>query len=249
MQELGFVYGRTKETGRLPYNPSDMLKLYFYAYMNGICSSQKIERESGRNIEVMWLINRLEPDFKTMADFRKNDKEAIQKTFVKFSMICDELVLHGKEIVAEDESKFRASNNSNKYWMKKKIEKKREEYNQSAEKYVKLLDECDEKEERNQKPKKYTRKELEKRLDIIEQKVKKLEEIAILVEEADGDVSITDPDARKMKHLNGANEISHNVQIAVDDRNHMVVAVDVTSEAVDYGQFNNISLQAKKIRE
>jgi transposase len=246
MREIGFVYGETKETGRMPYNPGDMLKMYFYAYSNGICSSRKIERECSRNIELMWLIKRLEPDFKTIADFRKNNKEAIQKTFVKFSMICDELGLLGKEIVAEDGSKFRASNNSNKYWTKKKVENKREEYRKSAEKYVKLLDDCDKKEENNRKAKKYTRDELEKRLEIIERKIENLEEIAVLVEEADGDVSITDADARKMKHLNGANEISHNVQIAVDDKNHMVVAVDVTSDAVDYEQFNNISIQAKE---
>jgi len=245
MRELGYAYGETKETGRKPYNPSDMLKLYLYGYFNGIRSSRKLERECSRNIELMWLINSLKPDFKTIADFRKNNKQAIQKTFVKFSMICDELGLIGKEVVAVDGSKFRASNNSNKYWTRKKIADKCESYKESADKYIKLLDVCDT-DEGGHKTKRYTKKELEERLDRIQRKMERLEEIAIQAAESDGDVSLTDPDARMMKHLSGAHEISHNTQIAVDEKHNMVVAVDVTSDAVDYGQFNNISSQAKE---
>lgn len=243
--ELGFVYSETKDTGRKPYSPSDMLKLYLYGYFNGVRSSRKLERECTRNVELMWLIGCLKPDFKTIADFRKNNQEAIQKVFLKFSLICDELGLLGKEVVAIDGSKFRASNNSNAYWTKKKIADKREEYKQAAEKYTKLLDACDHEEEGSRKVKGYTRKDLEQRLDWIEHKANELEAVAPIVEKQ-GDVSITDPDARKMKHLNGANEISHNVQIAVDDKHHMVVAVDVTSQAVDYQQFYPISKQAKE---
>jgi transposase len=243
--ELGFIYSETKNTGRKPYAPSDMLKLYLYGYFNGIRSSRKLERECSRNIELMWLINSLKPDFKTIADFRKNNQEPIQKTFVQFSIICDELGLLGKEVVAVDGSKFRASNNSNAYWTKKKIEHKRKEYAKAAEKYTKLLEVCDREEEGSRAVKGYTRKDLEERLDWIQDKTNQLEAIAPIVEE-EGDVSITDPDARKMKHLNGANEISHNVQIAVDDKHHMVVAVDVTSQAVDYKQFHPMSKQAKE---
>jgi len=136
MIELGFTYGETKETGRKPYNPSDMLKLYLYGYFNGIRSSRKLERECSRNVELMWLINCLKPDFKTIADFRKNNQEPIQQVFLKFSMICDELGLLGKEVVAIDGSKFRASNNSNAYWTKKKLEDKHKEYATAAEKYI-----------------------------------------------------------------------------------------------------------------
>lgn len=245
MIELGFAYSETKETGRKPYNPSDMLKLYLYGYFNGIRSSRKLERECSRNVELMWLIGCLKPDFKTIADFRKNNQEPIQKVFLKFSLICDELGLLGKEVVAIDGSKFRASNNSNAYWTKKKIEDKREEYAKAAEKYTKLLDACDHEEEGSRKVRGYTRKDLEERLDWIQNKLDKLEAVAPIVEE-NGDVSLTDPDARKMNHLNGANEISHNVQIAVDDKNHMVVAVDVTSQAVDYEQFYPMAKQTKE---
>ena len=212
--ELGFVYSETKNTGRKPYSPSDMLKLYLYGYFNGIRSSRKLERECLRNVELMWLINSLKPDFKTIADFRKNNQEPMQKTFVQFSLFCDELGLLGKEVVAVDGSKFRASNNSNAYWTKKKVEDKRKEYTEAANKYSKLLEACDHEEEGSRAVKGYTRKDLEKRLDWIQSKVNQLETVAPIVEQQ-GDVSITDPDARKMKHLNGANEVSHNVQAVV----------------------------------
>lgn len=245
VKALGFAYSDTKTTGRKPYDPSDMLKLYLYGYFNGIRSSRKLERECSRNVELMWLIGCLKPDFKTIADFRKNNQKPIQQAFLKFSLFCDELGLLGKEVVAIDGSKFRASNNSNAYWTKKKIADKRDEYKRAAVKYMKLLDACDHEDEGSRQVKGYTRKDLMERLDWIEHKIEQLEEVAPNVEE-NGDVSLTDPDARKMKHLNGANEISHNVQIAVDDKNHMVVAVDVTSQAVDYAQFCPMSKQAKE---
>jgi transposase len=101
---LGFKYTQTAQTGRMPYNPEDMFKLYAYSYFNGIRSSRKIEKETHRNIEVMWLINELKPDFKTIADFRKDNKKQIKAAFSKFSIICDELGLIGKEMIAVDGS-------------------------------------------------------------------------------------------------------------------------------------------------
>jgi transposase len=121
IQSIGFTYSETKETGRKPYSPVDMFKLYAYSYLNGIRSSRKIERECHRNIETMWLISGLKPDFKTIADFRKNNKNQIKQAFHKFSMICDELGLIGKEMVAVDGSKFRASNSRLAYHSEKKI--------------------------------------------------------------------------------------------------------------------------------
>jgi transposase len=244
VKELGFKYSETKETGRKPYSPRDMLKLYIYGYYNGIRSSRKLEQECGRNIELIWLLGWLKPDFKTIADFRKDNKEAIQQVFTKFSLICDELGLIGKEIVAIDGSKFRASNNSNAYWTKKKVTDKRAEYAKSAGRYTKLLEHCD-REEGSRQTKGYTRADIEARLDYIQSKMNELEAVAPMVEEQ-GDVSLTDPDARKMKQLNGANEVSHNVQIAVDEKNHIVVAVDVTSEAVEYEQFYPMSMKTKE---
>lgn len=100
VKALCFAYSDTKITGRKPYDPSDMLKLYLYGYFNGIRSSRKLERECSRNVELMWLIGCLKPDFKTIADFRKNNQKPIQQAFLKFSLFCDELGLLGKEVIA-----------------------------------------------------------------------------------------------------------------------------------------------------
>jgi len=241
---IGFTYSVTKETGRKPYNPVDMFKLYAYSYFNGIRSSRKIERECYRNIEVMWLINGLKPDFKTIADFRKDNKKQIKLAFHKFSMICDELGLIGKEMVAVDGSKFRASNSRLAYHSEKKIERKIEHYNKTVEQYLILLDSCDEQESDSITPK-LSRAEIEEKIEGINKRLAELEELKQQVK-GNGTIYKTDPDSRMMKVSNKGCDICHNVQIAVDDKNHLVVAVDVTSEPVDKGQFHSIALQAKE---
>jgi len=241
---LGFTYAETKETGRKPYNPEDMFKLYAYSYYNGIRSSRKIERECHRNIEVMWLMNGLKPDFKTIANFRKDNKKAIKAAFRRFTMICDELNLISKEIVAVDGSKFRACNGRMRYHSKGKIAEKLLHYKEAAEKYMNLLEQSD-CEEDETPPSKYSRKELKEKLEKIQKRVSELEVIGEKVE-AEGTIYLTDPDARLMRTHNGGGDISHNVQTAVENKNHFVVAVDVTSEAVDYAQLYNIASQAKE---
>lgn len=239
---LGFTYTETKETGRKPFNPSDMFKLYAYSYFNGIRSSRKIERECHRNVELMWLLNGLKPDFKTIADFRKNNKKSIKNAFKKFSMICCELGLIGKEIVAVDGSKFRASNSRLKYHSEKKIEEKIKHHNKMAEQYMDLLDACDEDETNNPK---YTKDELTAKIEKI---AKRLDELDTLKEEVkkNGTIYETDKDSRMMKTNNNGVDICHNVQIAVDSKNHLVVAVDATSQPVDKEQLHSMALQAKQ---
>lgn len=134
INSMGFDHAETKTTGRKPYSPIDMFKLYAYSYYNGIRSSRKIEQECHRNIELMWLSGNLTPDFKTIADFRKNNSEAIQRAFYRFGAICGELGLVGKEIVAIDGSKFRANNARGSWFNKKKIQKQLEYYHNSADK-------------------------------------------------------------------------------------------------------------------
>jgi transposase len=242
--ELGFTYSETKETGRKPYSPEDMFKLYAYSYYNGIRSSRKIERECHRNIEVMWLIGELKPDHKTIANFRKDNKKAIKAAFRRFSMICGELGLISKEVVAFDGSKFRASNGRTRYHSKVKLAEKLLHYHEAAEKYLNLLEQSD-REENEKQPTSYSRDELKVRLEKIQKRVWELEELQERVE-VEGTIYLTDPDARLMRTHNGGGDISHNVQIGVEAANHFVVAVDVTSDAVDYGQLHNISSQAKE---
>ena len=244
IQSMGFIYSETKETGRKPYSPVDMFKLYTYGYFNGIRSSRKIERECYRNIEVLWLINELKPDFKTIADFRKDNKKQIKQAFNKFSMICDELGLIGKEMVAIDGSKFRASNSRMAYHSENKLQKKIEHYNKTAEQYLLLLDSCDN-EEKNSIGINLSRAEIEAKIEGINKRLSELEILKEYVKE-NGSIYITDPDSRMMKTNNNVVDICHNVQIAADDKNHLVVVVDVTSDPVDKEQFHNIALQAKE---
>ncbi|MFT9078472.1 IS1182 family transposase [Ethanoligenens sp.] len=221
-----------------------MFKLYAYSYFNGIRSSRKIERECYRNIEVMWLINSLKPDFKTIADFRKNNKKQIKQAFHKFSMICDELELIGKEMIAVDGSKFRASNSRFAYHSEKKVQKKIEHYNKVAEGYLLLLDKCDEQENDCATPK-LSRSEIEDKIEGINKRLSDLKELEQAVK-ANGTIYETGPDSRMMQTNNKGCDICHNVQVAVDDKNHLIVAVDVTSEPVDKEQFYNIASQAKE---
>jgi transposase len=245
ISKQGFKYSETKATGRPPYSPEDMFKLYAYSYYNGIRSSRKIERECQRNIELMWLINELKPDHKTIANFRRDNKKAIKAAFRRFMMICDELNLISKEIIAVDGSKFRACNGRMRYHSKGKIAEKLAHYSEAAEKYMNLMEQCDINEAADNAPSGYSRSELKEKLAGIQKRVSELEQLQEKVE-AEGTIYLTDPDARLMRTHNGGGDISHNVQIAVEAKNHFVVAVDAVSDAVDYGQLHNISSQAKE---
>lgn len=241
IKSLGFKYSETKATGRMPYNPKDMLKLYVYGYFNGIRTSRKLEKECGRNIELMWLLNRLAPDFKTIADFRKNNKTALIGVFKEFSLFCDEMGLIGKEIVAIDGSKFRACNSRRKNFTKRKIEKMLEHYEQSAKKYIDLLEKIDENDAENNE---LDKNKMQEKLLKVKKRLEQLNQLQYEVEEK-GEVSITDPDSRHMSVSNNGTDIAHNVQTAVDSKYDLVVAIDVTSNAADNGQLYSMADKAK----
>jgi len=242
IHSLGFKYYETKHTGRPPYDPAVMFKLYIYSYFNGIRSSRKIERECYRNIELMWLLGNLKPDFKTIANFRKDNKTQIKLAFQTFSIICDELGLIGKEMVAVDGSKFRACNSRDAYHSKKKLDEKIAHYTKTAAQYIKLLDSCDNEESKEPK---FTKEEINQKLDKISSRLKELQALRIEVAE-NGNIFETDPDSNMMRTNNNGGDICHNVQIAVDRKNHIVVAVDVTGQPLDKEQLYNISSQAKE---
>lgn len=244
VSELGFKYSETKQTGRKPYSPEDMYKLYAYSYYNGIRSSRKIEQECHRNIEVMWLIGNLKPDHKTIANFRKDNKAAIKAAFRQFSLICSELGLISKEIVAVDGSKFRACNGRMRYHSKGKIAEKMRYYTATAEKYINLLEQHDH-EETGTPSARMSKTAIQEKLKKVQARIRTLDEISERVDE-EGTIYLTDSDARLMRAHNGGGDISHNVQVAVEASNHFVVAVDVTSDVVDYGQLHNIASAAKE---
>lgn len=237
----GFVYSQTKETGRKPYDPVDMFKLYAYGYFNGLRSSRKLERECMRNIEVMWLTGSLAPHYKTIANFRRENKEAIKKVFRQFSLICDELGLLGKEMVAVDGSKFRANSGRGAWYNPKKMADRLACYRSAAEKYLALLEAEDWEEDGS------ADKTGQDYRDKLEHALKRIGELETIEEqvETNGEFSRTDPDSRLMKMSNGGCGVCHNVQIAVDGRYDLVVAVDVVSDPGDKQQLSHMAGMAK----
>ncbi len=242
IKALKFKHAITKETGRKPYNPRHMLKLYIYGYFNGIRSSRKLEKECKRNIEVMWLLDNLTPDDKTISNFRKENKKAITGVFKQFSMLCNELGLYGKEIIAVDGSKFRANNSRRKNYTKNKVKKMLEHHEETAKKYIEILKENDEK-EKNEETVKHTKEEITTKLEEAQKRIKELTKMAEEIKK-NGEISITDPDAKHMSVSNNGTDIAHNVQAAVDNKHHLVVEIDVISNPADQNQLHNMSSKA-----
>ena len=139
MLAMGFKHAKPSEIGRYPYNPKSLMKLYIYGYFNGIRSTRKLEKECRRNIEAMWLLEGLTPDDKTISNFRKENKEAMKEVFKEFHILCNELQLFGKKLLAVDGSKFKANNARRKSFTKKKVKKMLEHYEKKVEEYMELL--------------------------------------------------------------------------------------------------------------
>ena len=245
MKELNFKNSdrKTNLAGRPSYNPKDLLKLYLYGYFNGIRSSRKLARECERNIEVFWLINELKPDFRTISDFRKENINNMKSVFKEFSILCDSLNLVGKEIVAIDGSKFRANNGRRKNYTKGKLDKQIKYYEENIQKYMDILDKEDG-EERDNKIN-ITKEEIQNKIAEAKQRIKELGRVKEEVEK-NGEISITDPDARHMKTSNNGTDISHNVQISVDNKSDLVIALDVTNNPADQGQLSNMAIKSKE---
>ncbi len=241
---MGFKYSEIKKTGRCSYNPADMLKLYLYCYFFGIRSSRRIERECTINIELIWLIKELKPDHKTIANFRRDNKEAIEKSFVFFISICSNLGLLGKEIIAVDGSKFKASNSEEKYDTITRVQKRIEKTREKMASYMKTLDEND-KEENKNKLLNFNNEEVQKKLLKLAEEIEKLEKLKIEVEQ-EGSIATTDADCKLMKMNNGGFNPAYNVQAAVDEKYGLAVAVAVVNAGNDNEQLFNISKQAKE---
>lgn len=152
LQQLGFKYSPPEATGRPPYNPADMLKLYIYGYLNRVRSSRSLEKETHRNIELMWLLKKLSPDFKTIADFRKDNKKAIKQACREFTLLCKRLDLFGGELVAIDGSKLRAVNSKKRNFNEAKLKKAIREIDEKVEEYLIELDDNDKEEAHASRP-------------------------------------------------------------------------------------------------
>lgn len=247
MQKLGFQRAEPKNTGRPPYDPRDLLKLYLYGYLNRIRSSRRLETEAGRNLELLWLLRKLKPDFKTIADFRKDNSKSLKEVFKQFTLLCKEWDLYGKEVIAVDGSKFRASNSKRNNFNQKKIQRHLKYIEEKINSYFNKLDSNDQDEADIHVP---NAEEIQKRIEELKSRKEKYIAMQQQMEETGAtEVSTTDPDARLMAVNNNGVEVSYNVQTAVDQKYKLVVDSEVINNPADQGQLSNMAKQAKEVLE
>ena len=240
---LGFDGVDAAETGRPAYHPAVLLKLYIYGYLNRIQSSRRLEREAQRNVELMWLIGRLAPDFKTIADFRRDNGKAIRKVCQQFVLLCRKLDLFSQSIIAIDGSKFKAVNNRDRNFTAGKLRARMAQIEQSIERYLAALDTADRTQSDVAEAKSERLKDKIAKLRQQMQDLKAMEQR--LREAADGQVSLTDPDARSMATSGrGTGIVGYNVQTAVDDKHHLIVAHEVTNVGHDRSALARMAQQA-----
>jgi transposase len=241
---LGFEGATPAETGRPSYHPGVLLKIYLYGYLNRIQSSRRLEHECKRNLELMWLTQRLTPDFKTIADFRRDNGKGIRNACRQFVQMCRQLKLFSQAIVAIDGSKFKAVNNRDRNWTPGKIDKRQEQLNQSIDRYLEAIETAD----RTQPPEVEAKTErLQEKIGKLRERMKQLGKLKEqLKEEPDGQVSLTDPDARSMATSGkGSGMVGYNVQAAVDTKHHLIVAHEVTNVGHDRTQLTKMAVQAR----
>src|SRR6516165_4491054 len=244
LDKLGFVGVRPLDTGRPSYHPSTMLKLYVYGYLNRIPSSRRLERECQRNIEMIWLTGQLAPDFKTIADFRKDNGKAIREVCREFVALCRKLDLLSAASIAIDGSKFKAVNARDKNFTEAKMKRRLERIDESIARYLSQLETAD----------RYGDAVPEAKVERLKSKVEKLKEEIVrlnainaeMMKSEDKKVSLTEPEALSMA-TSGKDTgiVGYNVQAAVDTKNHLIVAHEVTNVGTDRHQLANMAEQAR----
>ena len=241
--KLGFEGVVPAETGRPAYHPADLLKIYIYGYLNRIQSSRRLEREAQRNVELMWLTGRLMPDFKTIANFRKDNGKAIRAVCRQFVVLCQQVGLFSEALIAIDGSKFKAVNNRDRNFTSAKLQRRMEEIESSINRYLSALDTADRQEPVIAQAK---TERLHGKVAALKTKMQELKEIeARLNETPDKQISLTDPDARSMM-TRGTGIVGYNVQTAVDAKHHLIVAHEVTNDGSDRSQLSPMAKLAKQ---
>ena len=239
---LGFEGIKPEATGRPAYHPATLLKIYIYGYLNRIQSTRRLEMETQRNVELMWLVSRLTPDFKTIARFRKDNGKAIRSVCRQFVELCRQLDLFSQAIVAIDGSKFKAVNNRDKNFTSAKMERRKQQLEDSINRYLAALDSADQEEPAVVEAKTVKLKE---KIAALKQRMAELKELDVKMQAApDKQLSLTDPDAGSMK-TRGTGIVGYNVQTAVDIKNHLIVAHEVTNAGTDRDQLSTMAKQAR----
>ena len=247
LQALGFGRATPEATGRPGYHPAMLLKLYIYGYLNRVQSSRRLEREAGRNVEVMWLTNRLAPDHKTIADFRRDTGAAIRKVCSQFVALCRQLGLLAAASVAVDGSKFKAVNNRDRNFTRAKMQRRMEQIEKSVARYLDQLDSADRQEPSEARSTKTAR--LSEKIAKLKEEMQRLQVLeARRLAAPDQQISLTDPDARSMATSGrGSGVVGYNVQAAVDTEHHLIIAHDVVNVGNDRAQLASISNKAKTV--
>src|SRR5574343_671685 len=223
---LGFLV-EPAATGRPAYHPSTLLKRYVYGYLNRIQSSRRLEREAQRNVELMWLLGRLFPDFKTIADFRRDNCEGIRNACRQFIVLCRQLNLFTHAVVAIDGSKFKAVNAHDRNFTRGKLDKRMQEIDRCIERYLTEMDTADRQPVEIAEAR-TTR--LKEKMATLTDRMVQLKEIQSQLDQSPtGQISLTDPDARAMATSTSRGLVGYNVQTAVDTKHHLIVAHEVTN--------------------
>jgi len=242
---LGFESVAPQATGRPGYHPAVLLKLYIYGYLNRVQSSRRLEREAGRNVEVMWLCGRLAPDHKTIADFRKDNGPAIRQVCTRFVALCRQIGLFAEASVAIDGSRFKAVNARDRNFTRAKIKRRMEQIEESVARYLHQLDSADRQEPSLARMTKTDR--LQDKVARLQEEMQRLEALEVkMLATPDRQISLTDPDARSMATSGrGSGMVGYNVQSAVDTRHHLIVAHEVTNVGTDRSQLSAMAQKAR----
>jgi transposase len=241
LTKLGFGRIEPKITGRPAYHPSMLLKLYIYAYLNRVHSSRRIEREAQRNVELMWLTERLAPDHKTISDFRKDNNKAVRGVCREFVVLCRRLNLFTQALVVIDGSKFKAVNNRDKNFTRAKMKRRLAQIEASLDRYFEQLERADREESSIANVKTVSLKD---KIATLKQEMARLQALEVQRQNApDQQISLTDPDARSMK-TRGNGIVGYNVQTGVEAEHHLIVAHEVTNKGDDRSQLSPMATQA-----
>ena len=242
-QKLRFEHATVSSTGRPPYHPKDLLKLYLYGYLNRIRSSRRLEAESGRNLEVLWLLKRLSPDHKTISDFRRENPEPLRDVFKQFVQTCRELALFGKELVAIDSTKFKAHNSRDRVQSKKQLDDSIDRINKSIGRYLHQLDENDTKEGHTAPTP--TKEQLQEKIATLRGQKAQLDEARTqLNNSGEKYISLTDPDCRLIWGRKGIDP-GYKMHAAVDSKHSLIVDYKLTNNSPDSHQLSPVALSTK----
>jgi transposase len=241
LHALGFAKARCADTGRPPYDPAALLKLYLYGYLHRVRSSRMLEAECQRNVEVLWLLGKLVPDFKTIADFRKDNLKPLRAVARQFTLLCRKLELFGGELLAIDGSKFAAVNARDQNFSAPKLQELIARADARLAEYLEMLDQADAAQPDTAA---LNQTALAEKIMALRERKEWHEELLAQLDAEQKQISLTDPDTRKMPTAHGT-VVGYNAQLAVDAKYKLIAAADVTNDVTDLQQLADVALQAK----